>query len=129
VEADYSFAGPLETRWRLGATALSIDSQEARGFTSKYALRPLVEKVMISVGRSFGGIVDLDVNLQRSKREGGDPFSRIDARASLAVGPASIYLDATNLLDAEYPDITGALAPGQAFYLGLELRTGSSPED
>jgi hypothetical protein len=40
------------------------------------------------------------------------------------VGPASIYLDATNILDAEYPDITGGLAPGQAIFFGLELNSG-----
>jgi outer membrane receptor protein involved in Fe transport len=125
VEADLFLRGPLETRWTVGAMALSVDSDEAAGFTSKYALRPLVQQVRISVGRSFRGIVDLGVNVQRSKREGGDSFSRLDARGTLRLGAASVYLDATNLLDAEYPDVTGALAPGQAFFLGLEVRVSS----
>ena len=40
---------------------------------------------------------------------------------SVRVGPGRLYLDAKNVTDAEYPDVTGALAPGRAFYLGLSL--------
>jgi outer membrane receptor protein involved in Fe transport len=123
LEADLTLSGPLATRWTLGAMVLSVDSKEAGGFTSKYALRPLVEQVRISVGRSLGGIVTLDLNFQRSKRQGEASYSRLDARGSVQLGAASIYLDATNLFDAEYPDVTGALAPGQAFFLGLEIGT------
>ncbi|MGD2123527.1 MAG: TonB-dependent receptor [Gemmatimonadota bacterium] len=128
VEGDLFLSGPFETRWTLGAMALSVESEETAGFTSKYALRPLVQQVRVSAGRSFGRVVALDVNFQRSKRKGGDSFSRLDVRGSLRLGPALIYLDATNLLDAEYPDITGALAPGQAFFFGLEL-SGAAPEE
>jgi outer membrane receptor protein involved in Fe transport len=45
----------------------------------------------------------------------------LDFRGALDLGSTRLYLDATNLLDEEYPDIAGAMAPGRAFFLGLEV--------
>lgn len=129
LEGDVSFQGPLETDWSLGGMFLSIDSEEAPGFTSKYALRPLEEQVTLGVGRVFGGEFSVAVKVQRAKRDGEDAYVRVDGRTGLRVGPTWIYLDANNLLDEEYPDITGALAPGRALYLGMEVGTRRGPRD
>jgi len=103
---------------------LSVDSEEAEGFTSKYALRPLEEQLNLGARRAFGDLATLSANLQRAKRAGEDPYFRLDVRGGVKVGSTWLYLDANNLLDAEYPDITGALAPGRALYLGLEVGSG-----
>jgi outer membrane cobalamin receptor len=123
LEGDLSFSGPLETNWTLGGMFLSVDSEEAPGFTSKYALRPIEEQLNLGVGRVFGGGFSLGVNVQRAKRDGEDAYTRLDLRAGLRMGSTRLYLDANNLLDEEYPDITGSLAPGRALYVGLELGT------
>ncbi len=129
LEGDLSFRGPLDTSWSLGGMFLSVDSEEASGFTSKYALRPLEEQINLGVGRIFDGGFSLGVNVQRGKRGGEDPYTRLDLRTGLRVGPTWLYLDANNLLDERYPDITGAMAQGRALYLGVELGTRRDSRD
>jgi len=124
LEADLTVRGPAETRWTLGGMLLSVDSKEAQGYSSKYALRPLVEQINVGVGRTFGGVATLGLNLKRARRAGEDPFNRLDMRGGVKLGSTWIYLDATNLMDTEYPDITGAMAPGRALFLGLEVGPG-----
>ena len=124
VEAELSIPGPLKTRWTFGGMLLSLESEEAAGFLSKYALRPPEEQLNLSVSRSLGDVVSLGLNLQRAKRRGGDAYHRLDLRGGLHFGPTRLYLDATNFLDAEYPDVTGALAPGRAVHMGIEVGTG-----
>ena len=124
LEADLTLRGPAGTRWTLGGMLLSVDSKEAQGYESKYALRPLEEQVKVGVGRTFGGSVTLGLNLKRARRRGEDSYHRLDARGGLKLGSTWLYLDATNLLDAEYPDITGASAPGRALNLGLTFGSG-----
>jgi iron complex outermembrane receptor protein len=124
LEGEVMADGPWETRLALGGSVLTVDSKEAAGLESKYALRPLVQKVTLAFRREFGTWGRVGVNGQRGKREGEDPFHRIDLRAGVRIGPAWVYLDANNLTDATYPDITGAAAPGRAFFLGVELAGG-----
>jgi iron complex outermembrane receptor protein len=120
LEGELQARAPLHTTLTLGGSILSVDSEEAAGLLSKYALRPMVEKVTLGIRRTFGGAVSLSVNARRGRREGEDPFHRLDLRTGVRWGPTWVYLDATNLTDAAYPDITGAAAPGRAFFLGLE---------
>lgn len=126
LEADLTLQGPGEIRWTLGGMLLSVDSKEAQGYNSKYALRPLVQQVNLGVGRTLGDAVTVGLNLKRAKRTGEDAYQRLDVRGGVRLGPTWIYLDATNLLDTEYPDITGAMAPGRALYLGVEVGSGRS---
>jgi len=122
VELDLQVLGPWATRWIMGATFLGMESKEAPGFTSKYALRPLEEQAKAGVSRSFGGRIELGLNLQRGRRKREDAYHRLDLRGALDVGSTKVYLDLTNALDEDYPDITGAVAPGRAFFLGVEWR-------
>ena len=103
---------------------MSVDSRESRRFRSKYALRPLKERLTGRVQRDFGPWLSLSLHAQRNRRAGEEPHSRLDVRASLLVGTIRVYLDGTNLTDEAYPDVTGALAPGRALRLGVELGPG-----
>ncbi|MFO8173297.1 MAG: TonB-dependent receptor [Longimicrobiales bacterium] len=124
LELDLSLPGPLETAWTFGGMLLSVDSRESQGYRSKYVLRPLVERFTAGIRRSFGGRLSFALRTQRSRREGEDPYHRIDLRADLRIGGGRVYLDATNLTDDRYPDITGAQAPGRGLFVGLELGPG-----
>jgi iron complex outermembrane receptor protein len=121
VEADLSTPGPLGTELILGGMLLSVDSKESQGFRSKYALRPLLERVSLKVRKRFRDRLSLALNGQRSRRGGEDPFFRIDLRVGVRVAGAWLYVDAANLTDERYPDITGAVAPGRALFVGLEV--------
>jgi len=124
LELDLSLPGPLGTAWTFGGTLLSVDSRESRGYRSKYALRPLVERFTAGVRRSFRDGFSLALRTQRSRREGEDPYHRVDLRADLRIGWGRLYLDATNLTHDRYPDITGAQAPGRGLFVGLEVGPG-----
>jgi outer membrane cobalamin receptor len=121
LEGDLSLIGPGDVKVTLGGMLLSVESEEAAGFTSKYALRPLEQQLKVGIGKALTPGLTLDVNLQRARRGGEDPYYLLDFRGAVALGFAWVYLDANNLLDSEYPDITGALAPGRALFLGLRF--------
>ena len=124
VEGELKVTGPLETRWTVGGMLLSMDSEEARGFLSKYALRPLEEQLNVGVVRPLGDAINMGLSLQRARRKGEDPYHHLDLRGGIRLGRTWLYVDATNLLGAEYPDITGALAPGRALHIGFEVGAG-----
>ena len=124
LEGELAAPGPLGTAWTFGGMLLSVDSEESQGFRSKYALRPLLERFTGGVRKSFGDDLTLAIHAQRSRRAGEDPYYRIDLRTGLRVGSTWLYLDATNLTDQSYPDITGAQAPGRALFVGVELGPG-----
>ncbi len=121
LEADLGLEGPWHSRWSLGGTVLSLTSENAGGLLSKYALRPLRERLVVGVRRSLGPDLSVALQAQRGRRTGEEPFHRVDLRTSLRLGSAWLYLDATNLADEVYPDITGAAAPGRALFLGIQL--------
>jgi outer membrane cobalamin receptor len=129
LEAEFSGPGLLGTHWSVGGMWLSVDSREVSGFESKYALKPLEEQVTLALDRTFGADLSLGVNFRRAKRGGEGPYHRIDARGGFRIGATWLYLDATNLLDEDYADITGAPAPGRALFLGLEVGRGGGGRD
>jgi outer membrane receptor protein involved in Fe transport len=108
-------------RMRAGAALISLSSEEARGFRSKYALRPLRERVTLGMEGTVAGRISLGAHAQRGKRVGEESFHRLDLRASAPWAGARLYVDAVNLLDASYPDVTGARAPGRALFVGVEV--------
>jgi iron complex outermembrane receptor protein len=121
LEGDVEVMGPFGVRWIAGGTLLSVDSEEVAGFSSKYALRPLTQRITLGVQRTLADRAVLRISGVQGKRAGDDPYHRIDFRASVRMGPGWAYLDARNLTDAEYPDVTRALAPGRAFFVGFEV--------
>jgi iron complex outermembrane receptor protein len=121
VEADVEFAGPLGLQWTLGGSALSADADEAVGFRSKYALRPMREQLTLGVAHSFGSFASGRIRLRHGRREGEESYRRLDLRVNFWVGAGWLFLDVLNLTNFEYPDITGARAPGRALFLGFSL--------
>ena len=119
VETEVEIAGPLGFVWRLGGTALSVDTEEATGYRSKYALRPLKEQLTIGMKRSLGISTSAQVCARHARRLGEDSFQRVDLRFSVRVVAGWLNLDLMNITDAEYADVTGARAPGRALFLGF----------
>jgi len=121
VEADMEIDGPLGLRWTLGGMALSMQAEEAAGFRSKYALRPLREQLFVGVERSLASIASARIRVRHGRREGEDSYRRLDLRLSLWVGAGWLHFDALNITDFDYPDVTGARAPGRALLLGFGM--------
>jgi outer membrane receptor protein involved in Fe transport len=124
MEADLTAPGPWGVGITAGAAVLSLRSEEAGEYRSKYTLRPLKEQITLGLERTVAGRASVGIHGLRGKRAGEKPFHRLDLRSSVRRGGLRLYLDAVNLLDASYPDVTGARAPGRALFLGLELGRG-----
>ncbi|HSJ10758.1 MAG TPA: TonB-dependent receptor, partial [Longimicrobiales bacterium] len=112
-------AGPVAINAR--ASLLSVDADETAGLASKYALRPLTRTASLEVSAPLGP-VRLAVRGAHFRRESGGEWGLLDARVSGRAGAFELFADATNLLDAEYRDVTEQVAPGRAFSLGLRVR-------
>lgn len=120
LEAEAAWAGPLGLGWTATGTWLSVDTDEAAGFTSKSALRPVVENVSLGVRRTFADRLTLTLLGRRARRTGEDAYRRLDARAAFDVRGLRLFADVQNATGAEYLDITRLAAPGRAFTVGLE---------
>lgn len=122
VEAEAAWRGPLGVRWTGRGTWLSVRTDEAAGWASKYALRPLVETLSLGAERAFANGLSLSLRGQRARRAGEDAHLRVDGRAAYTLRGARLYADVHNALDEAYPDITGRPAAGRALSVGVEWR-------
>jgi vitamin B12 transporter len=119
IETDVEFEGPIGLRWTFGGMALAVRAEEADGFRSKYALRPLREQLTFGIERSIGSPVSARLRVRHARRDGEESYRRLDLRVSLRVGAGWMHLDALNITDFDYTDVTGARAPGRAFFVGF----------
>lgn len=103
------------------ASFLGLETEEAPGFESKVALRPLARNVMVGLRAPLGSGGTLRVRVQSLRREGGSSYELGDLRLAGTVAGAELWLDLTNLWDTDYPDITGLSAPGRAVRVGLRI--------
>jgi iron complex outermembrane receptor protein len=91
-------------------------------FQTKYALRPLEEKLALTAARPLPGGVRAVAHLLRARRRGDpDPFWRLDVRLDRRVSVGSLFLDLTNLTDDRHPDIVGQPVAGRAIEAGLTI--------
>ena len=129
LEGDLAFTDPIGTSWELGASVLSLETDAASAFVSKYALRPVMERVRLRVRRSLPRGTGISLQGQRARRRGQEAYHTVDLRLHKDLGRARLYLDATNLTDQAYADVTGARAPGRAFFLGVKTAWGGVQEE
>ena len=103
---------------------LDVEAEDVEGMTSKYALRPLTRA--LSVEGSVPLIANTRLTLRGSdfRREGedGDAWRLLDARLTARYRGVQIFADATNLLDAEYMDVSAREAPGRSLAVGVRIR-------
>jgi iron complex outermembrane receptor protein len=117
----------LGTRWKAAGTVLSLSADEATGFTSKYALRPLTQSAILAASRPLGRHAQVAVQGRHGRRRpvaltpgsGEDHYLLFDARIALTAAGVRLYMDATNLLDDEYLDVSVRPGPGRAFRVGI----------
>ena len=102
-------------------SVLKLSSEQADGYISKYALRPLVRDLVLQGGRSLGPIA-VAASMRYRRRAGGEGHWLLDLRAAVPTGVGELYLDLLNGLGSEYEEITGVRAPGRSVLAGF--RTG-----
>ena len=99
------------------------------GYTSRYAMDYMRNKIVISGSFRFFKTIFLDINgawydrnNDSSLSEAQDsPYWVLDARLSWRKGVMTLYLDATNLLDQRYHDFVGLPQPPRWFIGGIAI--------
>ncbi|HEX8391628.1 MAG TPA: TonB-dependent receptor, partial [Longimicrobium sp.] len=124
VEAEAGWDGPLGVALSATGSWLSFSTGAADGFTSKSALRPIVENVTLGARRTLADRLTLSLLGRRARRTGEDAYLRLDARAAYRIGGVRVYADLQNAGDERYADITRLDAPGRAVFVGLEWSSG-----
>jgi len=119
VEADLEIEGPFGSRWTFNGMVLSLNAEEAAGYRSKYTLRPMREQLKLGVERPIVSWAAVGARLRHGRRDGEESFRQLDFRLSFWAGVGWLHLDGLNITDSDYPDVTGARAPGRAFFLGF----------
>jgi iron complex outermembrane receptor protein len=120
IEAEASWTAPLGVALSATGTWLSFTTGAAEGFTSKSALRPVMENVSVSARRAVTERLSVSLLGRRARRSGEEAYVRLDARASYAFRALRIFADLQNATGTEYVDISRLAAPGRAAMIGLE---------
>jgi iron complex outermembrane receptor protein len=108
----------------LYGTWLTVDTEESAGFASKSTLRPLVRTVGGTLERGLFERSWLRLHVRDQTRLGEAGVTLVDARLGLGLSFGEFYLGATNLTDADHPDLSGLPAQGRALSVGLRTMLG-----
>lgn len=120
LEVEAAAVAPLDLRLEGALELLSVEAEASTGFVSKRALRPLTERLRLEATRSVADGVTATVRWTRARRrQGEEPFHRVDARLAYRFADFDLYLEGTNVTDDSHPDITELEAPGAALIAGL----------
>ncbi len=106
---------------------LTVHADEPSGFTSKYALRPLVRTVAATASGVLPGGLLLSGQVLERARRGESGVVLVDARLSWPTPFGAVFVSGTNLGAAYYLDVSGKPAAGRALSAGLRASVGGFP--
>jgi vitamin B12 transporter len=104
------------------AALLGFTVEDAEGMTSKYALRPLTQAVSIELTAPLLTGLNFTARAAHQRRAGGEDWQLLDGRLAYVRRGSQLFLDATNIGDARFSDVTGEPAAGRAFAVGVRVR-------
>jgi len=109
--------GPLMVS--AGGHWLSIETSEDGGFFSKSSLRPLHRRIHLGVDfPSFAGIT-LGTQLLHRDRTDEESAVSVDLRAATSLLGGELFLNALNIGDSEFLDISGLPEAGASYRIGF----------
>ncbi len=103
---------------------LDVSSDETGAFVSKYALRPLTRSAMLGVQIPLVAGTVAALRVENRRRTGEDGYTAADLRLEARVGASRIWVDAANLGDATWLDVSGLPAPGRTLRTGVSIDFG-----
>jgi iron complex outermembrane receptor protein len=116
-----------DTHLELGYTRLELSKDSSDMFSSepvpisKYVFRQPIDDVLLrATGPLLFGIKGT-LSARFRRRPETDGAVLIDARLSRPLGPVSVFLEASNILDAHEEEIPGAPLPGFALMVGMSF--------
>jgi iron complex outermembrane receptor protein len=109
------------TRVSIGAASLLTDRQEG-AWESKYVLDYLKHQVLLGVHYTLFPGMAQQWNTRYERRKGDrDGHIIVDSRIMYRHGPATFYVEATNITDRSYDDIASVPMPGRWVKAGLTI--------
>lgn len=105
---------------------LDVSSAETGEFVSKYALRPLTRSAMLGARVPLRVGTTLALRVENRRRTGEETYTAADLRLESRVGSSRIWIDAANLGDAHWLDVSGLPAPGRTFRTGVAIDFGGA---
>jgi iron complex outermembrane receptor protein len=124
VEVDVVGVALGPARLDAGVELLDVSTSDSGEWISKYALRPLTRAVTAGVRTPLVGPATLAVRAEHRRRSEDETWTAADVRVDVPVGPARLWLDASNVGDARWLDVSGLRAPGRAFRTGVSVDFG-----
>ncbi|MPZ17735.1 MAG: TonB-dependent receptor [Luteitalea sp.] len=89
---------------------------------SKYALDYAPHSIAVWGSADVGAGIIVGPRLEHRRRTDGQRYWLADARVSRRFGRFGLFVEASNLLDADYREVAGVEMPGRWVRAGLELR-------
>lgn len=119
VEALLRISDLAAIDWTVRGSGLRFDASAEPGTVGKYALRPLTRVLGLTAATHEWRGASLTVDAQRARRASDDDRLRLDARVEQRLGAMRLSLEALNLTDADYLDVSGKPVAGRSAFLGL----------
>jgi len=109
-----------DTNLELGYTRLQLSKNKPAPF-SKYVFRqPIDDVLMRATGPLLFGIKGT-LSARFRRRPENDGAILIDARLMCPLGPVNVFIEASNILDAQEEEIPGAPLPGFSIMAGMSV--------
>jgi outer membrane receptor protein involved in Fe transport len=101
-------------------TLLNTDADALTGLLSKYVLDYAPHNVVLS---GVVRVLSLDVSprIGWTKRHARSSYAVVDLRASRQIRRFALFVEAANLFDQEYQEVTGVAMPGRWLTAGLRV--------
>ncbi|MEJ2538738.1 MAG: TonB-dependent receptor [Gemmatimonadota bacterium] len=113
-----------ELVFRASAAWIDVETEEAAGFFSKSALRPIIREFNAGVAVPLPDRSALHLLVADRTRRGGGGGPTVDVRLEVGMGNGTLYLDGRNLTDADFADVTGLPVAGRSFAVGIRSPFG-----
>ncbi len=108
---------------RAGYTFLDSD-RETNGLESKYVLDHLRHQAVLTLDHALWLGASQRWRFAWEERMNGEEHVVVDTRIRRVLGRGELFLDVTNLLDAEYSLVPGVPQPGRSVLVGMSLDLG-----
>jgi iron complex outermembrane receptor protein len=115
-------AGPL----RLGFSGawISLETTEDAAFQSKSSLRPLTRRLSVAADLPVASWIWVGTRVLDRDRSGQEAVTTLDLRFRADVAGATLFVDALNVTDGEFLDVSGIPEAGAAVRIGVRTRFG-----
>lgn len=115
-------AGPIQVGF--SGSWISLETTEDDAFQSKSSLRPLTRRLSVSADVPIASRFSLGARVLDRDRTGQDRATTLDLRFRADVGGSTLFVDALNVTDGEFLDVSGIPEAGAAVRVGVRARFG-----